>query len=144
MLLSSCQELPQPGNGHLGIHQLTNQLRQLEQRHPQYLQAVRKFGLKSIPVQVVHQDGHLLHTKPAKKWVFKATGLVTQKPQSFDGQHGRLKRQRTVEVTSAETRKTCCNAIRQTLTIQAVIRHIVIRHNVIRQTGLRQNCDQTN
>ena len=40
VLLGSCQELPQPGDGHLGIHQLTNQLRQLEQWHPQNLQAV--------------------------------------------------------------------------------------------------------
>lgn len=55
VLLSSCQELPEPGDGHLGVYQLTNQLRQLKQRHPQNLQAVEKFELAYIPVQVIRK-----------------------------------------------------------------------------------------
>lgn len=37
VLLSCRQKLSEPCDGHLGIHQLTDQLRQLEQGHPQNL-----------------------------------------------------------------------------------------------------------
>ena len=38
-LLRRGQELLQAGHGHLGIHQLRDELGQLEQRHPEHLTA---------------------------------------------------------------------------------------------------------